>query len=524
MVDASSHPLAIPRPGDGASSDAWPLYGRVGTRVLETSASRALGWHVPMQRAGDAVARLALALAPHARRIWVAAGPGNNGGDGFEAAAVLSRAGKQVTIGVSTTDGLPAEAQASLAHALAAGATLMATPRPLGLGPLDLAIDALFGIGLRSAPEGWHRDAIAELNASPAPTLAVDVPSGLDGEHGSVFDPVACVRARWTLALLSLKPGLFTGQGRDHAGSVWFSDLGYAAGLEPAAARLSCPGAASWPSRRHAHHKGSFGDVWAVGGAAGMAGAVVLCARAASLAGAGRVMLAPLDPAVGAFDLERPELMLREVASLQSRSVRLEESTVVCGSGAGSAPWPWFASVLSRAGRLLLDADALNALAHDPGLQAQLARRAAQGRHTILTPHPLEAARLLGTQTAAIQSDRLAAARELAARFALVVVLKGSGTVIAAPGEPPWINASGNACLASAGTGDVLAGWIGGLWSQGLAAIDAARLGVHSHGAAADAWQARRARPAALPASALLEELGRPSKAQARPEQGPSNF
>jgi len=186
----------------------------------------------------------------------------------------------------------------------------------------------------------------------------------------------------------------------------------------------------------------------------------------------------------------------------------LEDATVVCGCGGGAAVREALPTVLHHARRLVLDADGLNRVAGDPGLARALRARAARNLATVLTPHPLEAARLLDSSTATVQADRLGAARALAERFRATVVLKGSGSVIASPdGAAPWINGSGNAALATAGTGDVLAGWIGGWWSQGLGAAEAARLGVHSHGAAADRWRAARGTDAALAASELIAQL-----------------
>lgn len=485
----------------------WPLHGSGATRALESRTAAALPPHALMQHAGGALASLARALAPHARHVWIAAGPGNNGGDGLVAAARLQQGGWHVSVGLAPAAARPADALAALAQAQAAGVTIVeAAAPPAGLAPVDLAIDALFGMGLSRAPAGWARDAIQALGAVAAPVLAVDLPSGLDADRGTLHGDA--VRARWTLALLTLKPGLFTGAGRDHAGTVWFEALGADLGTQPATAVLQTLPPCAWPARLHTQHKGSFGDAWVVGGAPGMAGAALLAARAALGAGAGRVFAVLLDPHAPALDLLQPALMLRPSEALVDRGTRLEDATLVCGCGGGETQAALLPALISRAGRLLLDADALNALARDAALTPLLQGRAARGRATVLTPHPLEAARLLGVDTAAVQGDRLAAAQRLAERFQAVVVLKGSGSVIAAPGASPAINASGNAALASAGTGDVLAGWIGGLWAQSLDAAVAARLGVHSHGAAADAWQST-APAAPLDASRLITELAR---------------
>ena len=188
----------------------------------------------------------------------------------------------------------------------------------------------------------------------------------------------------------------------------------------------------------------------------------------------------------------------------QGAAAAVELSTVVCGCGGGDAVRAALPRLVGLASRLVLDADALNAVAVDTALRTVLAARASRDRATILTPHPLEAARLLGTTTQAVQADRLGAAIALAERYRATVVLKGSGSVIATPGEAPRISATGNASLATAGTGDVLAGWIGGRWRPGTTAFDAATLAVVEHGAAAEPAQA-----GALRAADLIERLYR---------------
>ncbi|MBA3598041.1 MAG: NAD(P)H-hydrate dehydratase [Methylibium sp.] len=488
----------------------WPLYDAAAIRTQESAAQQTSAPHALMQRAGLSVARLALAVAPHARRVWIAAGSGNNGGDGLEAALHLARAGREITVSIEPRATRPADAQAALNRAQAAGLTLRPDATAPDLQAGDLALDALFGLGLSRAATGWALEAIRSLNAMHAPVLAIDLPSGLDGDHGVVHAERSCVRAQWTLSLLALKPGLFTAAGRDQAGEIWFDGLGVKSPRDPPVAHLLTDTGLLWPTRHHAQHKGSFGDVWVIGGASGMTGASMLAARAALIAGAGRVHWLPLDPQAPVVDILHPELMVHPAKRLQAESDGLETATVVCGCGGGEAVRALLPLLVSRAGRLVLDADALNALACDAAALAPLlAARAARGRPTVLTPHPLEAARLLGCSTPAVQADRLAAARRIAERHGAIVVLKGSGSVIAAPNQTPWINASGNAALASAGTGDVLAGWIGGLWSQGLTPVDAACLGVHTHGAAADRWRATKRHAGALNASELVRELRR---------------
>ncbi|WP_137892080.1 NAD(P)H-hydrate dehydratase [Ramlibacter sp. 2FC] len=487
-----------------------PLHDQAATRAIEQAAAAALPPQALMQRAGLAVARLALALAPHARRIWIACGPGNNGGDGLEAAMQLQRRGAYpIVTWLGDEARAPADARAALARAREAGVAFADEP-PSGLGPQDLCIDALLGLGGARPPEGRMASWIAAMNLCPAPTLAVDLPSGLaadtgnyaaDRTPGHVEKTADQVRAQHTLSLLTLKPGLFTAHGRDACGTLWFDDLGVAAHAPPSAwlagAPLPC-------ARPHASHKGSFGDVAVIGGEGlaarglGMSGAALLAASAALHGGAGRVLVSLLDGGAMALDCAQPELMLRRFEALD-----LSRLTVACGCGGGEAVRAVLPAVLSRSPRLVLDADALNAIAADPQLQTLLDRRAARGLASVLTPHPLEAARLLGCSAAEVQADRLAAARRLAQRHGCVVVLKGSGTVIAAPDEPPVINPSGNARLATAGTGDVLAGLIGARLASGLPTLAAACEAVYQHGAAADAWPIDRA----LTAGALARRL-----------------
>ena len=457
----------------------WPLHDVATTRLIEQAAAATLPPHTLMQRAGLAVARLALALAPHAQRIWIACGPGNNGGDGLEAAMHLQRWGKAPHVSwLGDETKAPADALASLERARQAGVAIHEAPPP----GWDLAIDALLGIGSKRAPEGRLAQWIGALNANAGQVLAVDVPSGLDADTGTGM----AVGASHTLSLLTLKPGLFTAQGRDAAGNIWFDGLDVATGTDDRAPKAFLSSQVEARPRLHASHKGSYGDVAVIGGAPGMAGAAVLAASAALHRGAGRVFVGLLDPDAMKVDGAQPELMLRPWDSLE-----LGAMSVACGCGGGEAVRAVLPKVLSTAQALVLDADALNAIANDTQLQSQLRARAGRhGRATVITPHPLEAARLLGCSTADIQANRLAAACELAQRFSCVAVLKGSGSITASPGELPVVNFTGNAKLATAGTGDVLAGMIAAGLSLGQEAMRAASAAVHSHGACADGWPA----------------------------------
>lgn len=516
-------------PASMAAGQGWPLFSAAATRQIEQDCARRLPPHRLMERAGLAIAKLALAIAPHAQRIWIACGPGNNGGDGFEAAAQLRTMLPHVRIMVSEVRApaeLPSDAQISRDKARQAGAQWL-HDAPADLGPQDLCIDALLGIGLSPRPSGKAStekqrllQLLAQVRQCACAVLCVDLASGLDGDTGQYlreFAPghIAASQPRHTLALLTLQPGLFTGQGRDACGQIWWDDLGCGiAGTpgmtNPAAAQptahLSPPSSASSSARPHASHKGSFGDVAVLGGEGlglrglSMTGAAWLAALAALHAGAGRVMLALLDEALPQGIAPWPEIMLRRPAAQD-----WSQATVVCGCGGGEAVQAWLPHILSQAPQLVLDADALNAVAASPVLAQQLSQRAMQQLSTVLTPHPLEAARLLQTTTTQVQADRLQSCLQLARKFQCTVLLKGSGTVVANPQQQVWINASGNARLATGGTGDVLAGLIAALWAQGRSADMAAMEGAFRHGQLADRWPADRP----FSASALAMHLGK---------------
>ena len=480
--------------------DDVALFDDAATRDGERRAAAALPEHALMVRAGVALVRLARAVAPNARRAWIAAGPGNNGGDGLVLATRLHRAGMAVSVtlvGHRADRAPPPDAAWALAEARQAGVVLRDDiPSDEELARVDLGVDALLGVGQSRAPAGAFVAAIAALNALRVPVLGVDAPTGLSTDTGALLGD-AVVRATHTLTLLTAKPGLFTGAGRECAGEPWFDDLGVATAddARPTALLTGARAvAALLPRRRHDANKGSFGDVHVAGGAAGMVGASLLAAHAASLAGAGRVLVhARASDAGGVLpvDVRHPELMLRPVAELQPAIRANGQATVVAGCGGGDDVVAELPGCLSNASRLVLDADALNAIARDTGLRAHVRTRGARGAPTILTPHPLEAARLLRSTAAAVQADRFGAARRLAAELGAVVVLKGSGTLVAAPDGRVAVNPTGDARLATAGTGDVLAGWIGGLWSAQPAttaatdlAFEVARAAAWLHGRA----------------------------------------
>jgi ADP-dependent NAD(P)H-hydrate dehydratase / NAD(P)H-hydrate epimerase len=457
-----------------------PLWDEAASRQAEAQAMADCAPHALMARAGEALARLARALVPHGGLIWVACGPGNNGGDGLVAARFLHSMGCPVWVTrVAAEPRAGSDAEWALRQAREAGVPVHDTPPD---GPWTLAIDALFGLGARSDMTEPYVQWLQLLRRSEAVVLCADMPSGLHPGTGQWFGPPdAMVRPAGlthTLSLLTLKTGLYTGAGRDASGQVWLDTLGVSP--DPGMATATLLGPPLDTPGAHDTHKGHFGHVWVVGGDQGMSGAAWLAGQSALRRGAGRVHVQLLAPEVNPL----PHLLALMTA--QELPAGMSDLTVVAGCGGGRAIASALPRVLSTAPRLVLDADALNAIATDHALCTLLRHRAKRQRLTVLTPHPLEAARLLSLSTAQVQADRLDAARRLAQATGCVVVLKGSGSVVADPTGRVGINPTGNHRLATAGSGDVLAGWIGARLARGEDAFGAACAAVHLHGLQAE--------------------------------------
>ncbi|WP_255992125.1 NAD(P)H-hydrate dehydratase [Chitinolyticbacter albus] len=421
-----------------------------------------------MQRAGAAIAAWIQDHFP-LQPLTVVAGPGNNGGDALIAASQLRSAGWPVRV----------HRLGSCRHPeLEQGLDVVETP-PTGNG--GLLLDGLFGIGLQHAPRSPADNWIAAINRSQALIVAIDVPSGLDADTGHA--PGVAVRAAHTLTLLGNKPGLYTGMGRDLAGKVSFLELGVTLPDSPDYLLIEGGNAPRLAPRIHASHKGSFGSVVVIGGARGMAGAALLAGRAALHAGAGKVHVGLLDDALH-LDPQQPELMLNSAR----HTLEAPSDAIAIGPGLGRSAeaLQMLALTLAATKVVVLDADALNLVAETPSLGQQLQQRQYP---TIITPHPAEAARLLGCDTAAIQDNRFAAVARLRDHYRCTVVLKGSGTLCTSPEQLTSVNGSGNGALASAGQGDVLTGLISAICAQGLVPLDAARLATWAHGAVADHWR-----------------------------------
>lgn len=486
------------------------LYPVSAIREIEQDALAVLPQGTLMQRAGSAAAQFALSLLANASangRILTIAGPGNNGGDAIEAARLLSEHGLDVTVLLFADPArLPSDARHAFERVQNSPLSIIdATTAPFNvMDEWDLVIDGLFGIGLTRPIEGLHRSIVEAINSLRCPILALDVPSGLDADSGGIVgeDGVA-VRATHTVTFIADKPGLHTLFGRDHAGHVHVAGLDIdESHFKPSRTHLSSIESFGPLLRKRPHnsHKGSYGDVVIVGGAPGMAGAAILAARAAAKCGAGRVFAAFIDTPP-AYDSTQPELMCRSASTMDFSS-----GTLVAGPGMGTSreAHDILSALLHTRSPLVLDADALNLISSEAELQGKLAERVAP---MIMTPHPLEAARLLNSSTKEVQSDRLLAARELARRFQCVVVLKGSGTAIARPDGEACINATGNPALSTAGTGDVLAGMCGALLGQGIPAWHAALAATWVHGQAADTLVQQGIGPIGLTASELIPAM-----------------
>jgi len=454
-----------------------------------------------MTRAAAASFELLRSLWPDARNLVVVCGAGNNGGDGYCLARLAHQAGLPVRVlAVGPTARLQGDALRARHECQEAG-VLLRQFSPEDLRSAHVIVDALFGTGLDRPLDTTFTGPIDAINASAIPVLSLDIPSGLHADTGAVMG--AAVHAHHTITFVGLKTGLFVGRGLALRGGLHFSDLGIPvapgeSGL-PALERLDegFLGEVLHPRARDAH-KGDCGKVLVVGGGPGMPGAVRLCGEAALRSGAGLVVTAAQPANVLAIVSGRPELMCHGVEKAnQLDELCATADVAVIGPGLGRDRWAksLFDAMLGRSLPLLVDADALNLLAQEPRRREDW----------ILTPHPGEAARLLGCETREVQQDRLAAVKELARKFGGVVVLKGHGTLIAKEGEIPATCDRGNPGMATAGTGDVLAGIITALRAQLGDAFQAARAGVLVHALAGD--RAAQAGERGMIASDLLAHL-----------------
>lgn len=432
-----------------------------------------------MERAGaDALDALTGRYAG-ARNLVVLCGGGNNAGDGYVLARLARQAGLEVrVIALVEPDQLKGDAAASAQKYLRTGNVETA----LSIKSADIIIDALLGSGLNRPVEGVFAGAIETVNGSAVPVLSLDIPSGLNADTGVRLG--SAVRADATITFIGLKRGLFTAEGPEFCGEILFSDLGTPAdihasvGAEVRLTRHEDVMRNLPPRPRHAH-KGRYGHVLVIGGDYGYQGAAILAGSAAARAGAGLVTVATRPEHARTIPLFRPELMTAAVTAARDLDPLLDRVSVVAiGPGLGQSDWAisLFAGVLQTRLPLVVDADALNLLAHEHQYR----------ENWVLTPHPGEAARLLGATSTEVQTDRFAAVTSLRDRFGGTVALKGAGSLVAGAPGPVRVNRTGNPGMAGGGMGDVLTGVIAGLVAQGMEPGAATVAGVYLHGHAAD--------------------------------------
>ena len=461
-----------------------PLYTAAQVRELDriTIEEKALPGYELMCRAGQALAACVRRCWPGTGQVCVLCGPGNNGGDGYVLARLLRDSGVQVRrLSLSDPSSLQGDARRAAEDYFAAGGDAERYTGSLPAG-VDLLVDALLGTGLARPVEGDYRTAIEQLNQHEAPTLAVDIPSGVHADSGRVLG--VAVEAHTTLTFIGRKRGLYTGAGVRCVGQLEFGGLDVPPDVyadQPAEVQLiGYPELGSLACRRKVDaHKGDFGHVLVIGGNRGMAGAARLAAEAAAVCGAGLVSVACRDANAAGLNAGRYELMVRGIQQATELDPLLSRaSVVVIGPGLGRERWSreMFERALAAKRPLVVDADALNLLATDPLYRDDW----------ILTPHPGEAGRLLRQTTAAVQDDRFAAVRQLVEGYGGVAVLKGAGSLIHTESGPIRLCDRGNPGMASGGMGDVLSGVLAALLAQGLSPFAAASAGVWLHGKAAD--------------------------------------
>ncbi len=484
------------------------LYTAAQTRELDRCAIEQHG--IPgirlMQRAADAACSGLFGKWPRPRQLQVLCGTGNNGGDGYLVAAMAHLRGVPVSVlQLGDPTRITGDALMAREQALAEGVSI--APFDSGAIAADgVLVDAMLGTGLGGDIRGVYEQAVMAVNNSGLPVMAIDIPSGLCADTGRCLG--GAVRADLTVTFIGRKRGLFTLDGPDYVGELLFADLGV-----PDEVYKSLPADAAVPDlsplleglapRLGTAHKGLFGTVLVVGGDHGMGGAAMLAAEAALRSGAGLVRAATRREHVSAMIARRPEIMAVGVDSGQTLVPLVEGADVlVVGPGLGQSAWSeqlLQAAVASKK-PMVLDADGLNLLAGGRICESL------QRSNWVLTPHPGEAARLLGLDNAAVQADRFAAVRALQVRCGGVALLKGNGTLVT-DGTRLLLSRYGNPGMASGGMGDVLSGIIGALMAQQLPLLDAAVLGACLHGAAAD--RAARRGQRGLVATDLMVPLQR---------------
>lgn len=461
-----------------------PLFNTRQIRACEQSAMNDLGLSADelMERAGLGALTVLEQLFPSARSLTIFCGGGNNAGDGYVLARLAHEKGYSVAIHqYKSLENLPDTARHAALKAVAVGVGCQCLDDPIDADS-DLIIDALLGIGLKGEVSPPLAAAINQMNDSGIPILAMDIPSGLDSDTGRIMG--VCVKAKATVTFIGKKQGMMTLDGPDYCGEVQVCSLELEmilSTIEPSALTLN----AEWIGRLLKprplnSHKGNFGHVLAIGGGLGMPGSIHLAANAALRVGAGLLTIATKPEHEGYMVANLPEAMVKGIDDVNELLPLLAKATVcLIGPGMGQDEWAvnLFNLVIASQLPMLIDASALHILADNPQ----------HDDNWILTPHPGEAASLLGLTTAEIQADRYQSVTRLQQQYGGTIVLKGVGSLVTTDKQETWVCAAGNPGMATAGMGDVLGGVIAGLAAQGLSLSDAAKAGVLIHARAADA-------------------------------------
>lgn len=459
------------------------IYSVASVREIDRTAieDNGIPGYTLMTRAGEASVQAARQRFPYAQRWQIVCGAGNNGGDGYVVARLAANDGIVVSVlTLVDPDTLRGDAATAYGDFAAQGGVVMPWGGELDTDA-DLLVDAVLGSGLERDVGGEFARAVNAINVHPADVVALDIPTGINGDTGEVLG--CAVRADLTITFVGLKTGLFLDDAPTYCGELRYDGLQIPDEMrqvDPEFQRIDeTLMRRALPRRKRAAHKGDFGHVLVVGGGAGMPGAVRLCGEAALRAGAGRVSIAT-DPSHAALlAATRPELMSHAIGDAADLEPLLAKADVIAfGPGLGQTGWAkaLFDVLAADERPSVWDADALNLLAQNSG---RLADR-------IITPHPGEAATLLGRSTAAVQGDRLGAVAELAARYGGIAVLKGAGTLVEGGDDGTALCTSGNPGMAAPGMGDVLTGIIAAFLAQGMSANLAACVGVEAHARAGD--------------------------------------
>jgi len=463
------------------------------------------------------------------KRVGVVCGKGNNGGDGLAVARHLAtRFGAEVEVWLAADpQALTGDAAANFKMAVRFGLNFLASDAPQVKGGAELIVDALLGTGIRGGVTGEYAEVISAMNGAGCPVIAVDVPSGLDADTGKVEG--ACVRAALTVTFALPKVGLMVYPGAEYVGELVVADIGMPRQVMAAddvlVSATEFTDVAGWLPRRvngRDSNKGQFGHVTVFAGSAGFVGAPCLTAEAAARAGAGLVTLAVPEGIQGALMARVSSVVmtrgLAQTAAGTFAQPAVEAALALAARGTAAALGPGLGGPDSEETRLfvrefvagcpvplVIDADALNCLALEPDRGASVVR--GRPAATVLTPHPGEMGRLLGTDTGAVQADRRAAAEQAASDYGCPVLLKGARTLIAYPDGRLAVNTTSNPGMATGGSGDVLSGVIAALLAAKLEAWEAAAAGAFLHGLAGDFAAAGQGGPAGLIATDLINHL-----------------